>query len=138
MLEYLFNKVAGLKACSFITKRLHHWCIPVKFAEFLRAPILKKICERLLLFVVDNKNGNIWSRRYVISISCCLQQVSTEYSVFLINFSLCGICNININPFVLNAPFLYPLKTSENLTAFWCFQGIEKGCIGNEWVKRYV
>ena len=31
-----------------------------------------------------------------------------------------------INPFVLSAPFLYPLK------AFWCFQGVEKRCIGNE------
>ena len=40
-----------------------------------------------------------------------------------------------INPFVPNAPFLYPLKTSENLTVFWCFQEVEKGCIGNEWVK---
>ena len=39
------------------------------------------------------------------------------------------------NPFVSNAPLLYPLKTSENLTLFWCFHGIEKGCIGNKWVK---
>ena len=40
-----------------------------------------------------------------------------------------------LNPFVPNAPFLYPLKTSENLTVFLCFQGLEKGCIGNKWVK---
>ena len=26
-------------------------------------------------------------------------------------------------PFVPNKPFLYRLKTSENLTVFWCFQG---------------
>ena len=38
------------------------------------------------------------------------------------------------DPFVPNAPFLYPLKTSENLTVF-CFQGVEKGCIRNEWVN---
>ena len=38
--------------------------------------------------------------------------------------------------FVPNAPFLYPLKTSENLTVFWCFQGIEKGYVGNEWVNN--
>ena len=31
---------------------------------------------------------------------------------------------------------LYPLKTSENLTVFRCFQGIEKRCIGNEWVNE--
>ena len=39
------------------------------------------------------------------------------------------------NPFVFNAPFLYPLKTSEKRTVFWCFQGVEKGCIANEWFK---
>ena len=32
--------------------------------------------------------------------------------------------------------FLYPMKTLENLTVFWYFQGEEKGCIGNEWVKN--
>ena len=31
-----------------------------------------------------------------------------------------------VNPFVPNAPFLYPLKVSE---------GEEKGCIVNEWIK---
>ena len=41
-----------------------------------------------------------------------------------------------INLFVLNDPFLYPLKTSENRKVFYCFQGVEKGCIGNEWVKE--
>ena len=38
------------------------------------------------------------------------------------------------SPFVPNALFLYPLKTSENLK-FSCFQGVEKGCIGNKSVK---
>ena len=28
-----------------------------------------------------------------------------------------------INPFVPNAPFLYPLKTSENRKVFLCFHG---------------
>ena len=38
-----------------------------------------------------------------------------------------------INPFVPNAPFLYPLKTSEIFMVL--FLGLEKGCIGNRWVK---
>ena len=38
-----------------------------------------------------------------------------------------------MNPLVPIAPFLYPLKTSENLTVF---QGVERGCIGSEWVKE--
>ena len=39
-----------------------------------------------------------------------------------------------INPFVPNTPFPYDLKISENLKVF-CFQGVEKGCIGNKWVR---
>ena len=42
------------------------------------------------------------------------------------------------NPFVPNAPFLYPLKTSGNRKVFWCFQGIEKGCIRKKWVKFHL
>ena len=43
--------------------------------------------------------------------------------------------------FVPNGPFLYSLKISESFTIFWCFQGVEKGCIGNKRVhttaRRY-
>ena len=35
MLEFLFNKDAGPKACNFI-KRLQYMCFPMKFANFLR------------------------------------------------------------------------------------------------------
>ena len=42
--------------------------------------------------------------------------------------------NSFFNPFVPNAPFLYPLKTSKNRNVF-CFQEIEKWCIGNKWIK---
>ena len=46
VLESLFNKVSFL-----IKKRLQHRCLPVNIANFLRTPILKKICERLRLSV---------------------------------------------------------------------------------------
>ena len=39
------------------------------------------------------------------------------------------------NPFVPDAPALYPLKASENLKVFWRFQGLEKGCTANKWVN---
>ena len=39
------------------------------------------------------------------------------------------------NPFVPNAPFLYPLKTSGNPTVSWCFQRVEKECVGNKWLN---
>ena len=43
-----------------------------------------------------------------------------------------GLKQCLLSPFVPSAPFLYLLKTPEN----WCFQGVEKGCIRNEWVNR--
>ena len=49
MLQSLLNKVAGFQACNFIKKRLQHICFPMVFEKFLRTPIVKKICERLLL-----------------------------------------------------------------------------------------
>ena len=49
VLESLFNKVTGLQTCNFIKKRLQHRCFPVNIAKFLRTPVLKNICERLLL-----------------------------------------------------------------------------------------
>ena len=39
-----------LQACNFIKKRLQHSYFPVKFTKFLRTPILKNICQRLLLY----------------------------------------------------------------------------------------
>ena len=39
-----------------------------------------------------------------------------------------------VNPFVPQARFLYPLKTSGNRKVF-CFQGVEKEYIVNKWVK---
>ena len=46
--------------------------------------------------------------------------------------------HVDLNPFILNASFPYPLKKSENHKVFWCFQGVEKGCIGNKWVKIFA
>ena len=42
-----------------------------------------------------------------------------------------------VNPFVPNAPFLYPLKISENRKDFLVFSGGKKGYIANKWVKPY-
>ena len=48
----------------------------------------------------------------------------------------CLMCNtlspLHLNLIVPNASFLCPLKTT---TVFWCFQGVEKGCIWNDWVN---
>ena len=42
---------------------------------------------------------------------------------------------LHLHPFAPNAPFLYLLKTLENRKVFLCFQGVEKGCIGNKSVE---
>ena len=47
----LLNKNAGLQGPSFIKKRLEHRCFFANIEKFLRTPILKNICERLLLRV---------------------------------------------------------------------------------------
>ena len=49
MLEFFFNKVAGLWAFSFIKKKFQRSCFPVKFVKFLRTPTFKNIGEQLLL-----------------------------------------------------------------------------------------
>ena len=48
----LFNKVAYIYWYNFIQKRLQLRCFPVKFAIIFGTPILKNICERLLLLSV--------------------------------------------------------------------------------------
>ena len=55
VLESLFNKVAGLRICNFVKKRLQNRCFPMKFSNFLRILILRNFCERLLLKVVGTQ-----------------------------------------------------------------------------------
>ena len=48
--KYLWwSVVANIQACNFVTKRLQKRCFPVKFTKFLKTPISKNICKRLLL-----------------------------------------------------------------------------------------
>ena len=63
--ESLFNKVAGLKACNSIKKRLQHGCLFGKFAKFLRTPVLEIISERLLLQINFLMTNNL-RRRYLV------------------------------------------------------------------------
>ena len=55
----LFNKFAVLQACNFIKQRPQHRCFPVRFAKFLRTPILKNICKRLLLGTRKHKEASV-------------------------------------------------------------------------------
>ena len=40
-----------------------------------------------------------------------------------------------VNPFFSQCTLSLPQKTWENRKVFWCFQCVEKGCIGNKWVN---
>ena len=95
----------------------------LEFIEFFRCLLLEST-ERYLV-----QNRHLFTNRSAVHVfsNCYLmsQTLSVKYDIFLL-----------INPFVPNAPFLYPLKTSENGKAFWCFQEIEKGCTGNKWVSN--
>ena len=54
VLKSLFNKVAGIKpgtSLTFLKKDSNTGVFPVKFTKFLGAPILKNICEPLLLYL---------------------------------------------------------------------------------------
>ena len=46
--DFVLNKVASLQICNFTKKRLQCRCFPVRFSKFLRTPILKNSCKRLL------------------------------------------------------------------------------------------
>ena len=49
MLKSIFNRVAGLKFCNSIKKRLQHSCLPVKVAKFLKTPFFAEEFRWLLL-----------------------------------------------------------------------------------------
>ena len=73
VLESLFNRVAGLKACNFIirgTPIQQHRCLPVNIAKFLRTSILKKIFEQLplefVLLTVNVSSQELVSALYLI------------------------------------------------------------------------
>ena len=60
----------------------------------------------------------------------------TPLGIFSYRIPLISVPRSLFNFDVPNAPFLYPLKTSENLAVFECFQEVEQGCTGNERLKR--
>ena len=63
MLESLFDKVAVIQPSNFKKERLQHRCFPVNIANFLKTPILKNICEWLLLLIVIFSQENNYMQR---------------------------------------------------------------------------
>ena len=96
-------------------KKVRKWTFPVPYQgriqnsnKRLRWNFLAKIAESRSLFLTKRSILDVW-HGFKYAHEC--------FNVF------------SFNPFVRNAPFPYPLKTSENC------HGEEKSCIGNEWVN---
>ena len=65
VLFLIMLEVACLRACNFFKKRLQHSYFPVTFVKFLRTPILKDICEWLLLISFQHVYATFPSARSV-------------------------------------------------------------------------
>ena len=83
-----------------------------------------------------------------INVSCCTHfmlklfpEAHFSYGIVFSNciFPKCGngcYTKLALNPLQTGFAFLYPLKTSENLKVFWCFQGVKKSNTGLSWVNQ--
>ena len=93
MVEFLFNKVAALKARNFIKKRLQHRCFPVNIAKFLRTPFFYRTpfvsvsaLYRLLFCAILTQAGQdkIVQATFLQN-HCCALKADVAQVIFLCN-----------------------------------------------------
>ena len=72
VLESLFNKVVGLKACNFITKSFQRWCFPVNIAKFLRTTFWKNTSGGCFcwLFHLQNLEFQVYFTFFSLHVFC--------------------------------------------------------------------
>ena len=95
-----YENLHALKIYKFIKKRLQHRCFPVNIAKFLRTPILKNICEQLLLDLDKANSIFFWF--------CFEETRTTNHNLFLYQrdcFVFLFVCS-----FVCLLCWMYPLK----------------------------
>ena len=106
VLESLFNKVAVLKTCNLIQKRLQHRCFSVNIAKSLKKTILKNICKRLLLY----ETGKKWSWNKPV-LKCGVSQESLSNYLDQIMFTDARRCKQKskclINPIYIIYIYIY-------------------------------
>ena len=120
-----------IKLQALLKKRPWHSYFPMNFKKFLITPPFSIEHLRWLLL--------LWVPLTLLILQyLAFRSVSENERISFSSKSYGLSLNVpsDINPFVPNAPFLYHLKTLEKRKVFWCFLGVEKGCIGNKWVKR--
>ena len=95
-------------------------------------------------FIFVQWKSHSWHFAYTISLvaksSYEIQLESFTRLLYSVDTQIASFMSTNIlhlskslsYPFAPNAPSFKPLKTLENCKVFWCFQGEEKGCIGNK------
>ena len=97
--------------------------------------------ERKLNIHAMRCTENVFLSSYVSSICVFCPKGTQRYTKIVAQscFKIKGYsynvwqCSGKLYLFVPNAPFSTPWKHQK--TVFWYFQGVEEGCIGNEWVE---
>ena len=124
---FLTNLWAFRPATLF--KKIQNRCFPEKFAKFLRTPILKNICEQLLLFRIDLTNS---VKTFVVdfeSLSDCKKveillygdsrwDDNKNYSIFSAFINWLRKLNILILPFLIYS-YVYNFIFPQSLTLLW-------------------
>ena len=85
----------------------------------------------------DNDEGKtVYWKQYVTDSNpnLCIIYIYYISTWFLLHVTNAAYLLIKLKHFTLTHSF--PMQ--HFLTVFWCFHGVEKGCIGNDWVKACV
>ena len=84
------------------------------------------------MYKVVRKNHPFYDRfsKFLHSSTICQNFTMWKFAPLWNSFK----SNTSINPFQTNAPFLYPLKTSENLQFSDVFRGYRKGTLAWNWL----
>ena len=72
------TQVFSCKYCNFTQKSFQHRSFNVNTAKFLRTPILKDICEQLLLYIHHNWCVQCW---------CCFAALTADLATFTSTFT---------------------------------------------------
>ena len=87
------------------------YCKTDYFAQWLQSASTRQISKTSLTrFIIVTQESN--------NFTLVTKQDISIPSLFKHIWSILNSATFSINPFVPNAPILYPLKTSENLTFF--------------------
>ena len=136
--KFTRHQFLNLNFCNFVWSALIITVVNTGsvFLSFHDNNSLMFICAEVTRFMVSQDNWMPWGLFTSVNWLICYNHWHILTHLFPNHpFSTFSV-DIH-NSFSNNVPLLFPLKTSENRTVFWCFQRVEKGCIGNKWVKAY-